>query len=83
MSRKNIPEKIVEEIFSERKNNGAALQFGYIQIAVSEVCFDAGVWRSWGDALSKQSCELFVAKAHECPYGTRAGAPWALPVYNL
>ena len=42
------------------------MQFGYIQIAVSEVCFDAGVWRSWGDALSKQSCELFVAKAREC-----------------
>ena len=24
-----------------------------------------GVWRSWGDALNKQSCGLFVAKARE------------------
>ncbi len=39
-----------------------------------------GVWRSWGDALRKASSGRFVAKARECPYGTREEAPWALPV---
>ena len=40
----------------------------------------SGQKRSWGDALSKVSCGQFVAKARECPYGTREEAPWALPV---
>jgi len=42
-----------------------------------------GVWRSWGDASRKMSGGHFIAEARECPYGTRAEAPWALPVKNV
>jgi hypothetical protein len=41
------------------------------------------VWLSWGDALNKQFGKLFVAVARECPYGTRAEEPWALPTLIL
>ena len=40
----------------------------------------SGRKRSWGDAFSKASSGRFVAKARECPNGTREEAPWALPL---
>ena len=41
----------------------------------------AKVTKQGGDALSKQFGELFVAKAREYPYGTRADAPSASWVF--